>query len=82
MSYNPSERKANRQLRKKPENIDSNKNLFVINTLNNNYTLHINDGRCCHIRNLTKWEDFETEQLVIRFANNNYKRCRICFPEK
>ena len=71
-----------RQLKKKTENIDLNKSLFVLNTHNNNFTLHINDGRCCHIKKLTKWEEFETEQSVSRFAQNNYKRCRICFQEK
>lgn len=71
-----------RQMKKKPENIDPRKSLFVINTLNNNYTLHINDGRCHHVKGLTKWETFETEQSIIRFAKNNFRRCRICFPDE
>ena len=82
MTYNALRTQTKRQLKKKPENIDPDKSLFVLNTLNNNYTLHINDGRCCHIKKLTKWKEFETEQSVTRFANDNYKRCRICFPEK
>lgn len=69
-------------MRKKEDRIDKNKKLFVLNTRQKVYTLHINDGRCRHVRGLAKWADFKTEQSAVKFANNNLKRCGICFPKE
>lgn len=60
-------------MRKKEDRIDKNKKLFVLNTRQKVYTLHINDGRCRHVRGLAKWADFETEQSAVKFADNNLK---------
>ena len=52
-------------MRKREDRIDKNKKLFVLNTRQKVYTLHINDGRCCQVKGLAKWADFETEQSAV-----------------
>lgn len=69
-------------MRKREDRIDPNKKLFVLNARQKVYTLHINDGRCCQVKSLAKWADFETEQSAVKFADNNLKRCGICFPKE
>ena len=69
-------------MRKSEDRVDKSKKLFVLNTRQKIYTLHINDGRCCQIRGLVKWVDFETEQSAVKCADNNLKRCRTCFPKE
>ena len=69
-------------MRKKTEWIDANNKLFVLNSCKKVNTLHINDGRCRHVKGLAQWADFETEQSAVKFADNNLKRCGICFPKE
>lgn len=68
-------------MRKSEDRVDKNKKLFVLNTRQKIYTLHINDGRCCQVKGLVKWADFETEQSAVKYADNNLKRCRTCFQQ-
>lgn len=69
-------------MRKRVEWIDTSKKLFVLNSRQKINTLHINDGRCRFVKGLVMWADFETEQSAIKFADNNLKRCGICFPKE
>ena len=67
---------------KKEERIDRNKKLFVVNTYQKRGMLHINDGRCCHVRMVFDFKDFDDERSAFRAFNNNLKKCGICFKEE
>lgn len=69
-------------MKKKVSNIDSSKKLFVVNTFQNRGVLHINDGRCCQVKRLYQFADFETEQAALKCFDNNLKRCGNCFPKE
>lgn len=69
-------------MRKNSERIDPNKKLFVVNNCGASRTLHINDGRCCQVKRLFQFADFETEQGAWKYFDNNLKRCGNCFPKE